>query len=58
MAETVASRFDKALKDRGLQLDDRDKAAALRVFAGLERGCALLKAADQDAAGQGDDRSR
>lgn len=39
-----AARFDRALKKAGLELDPRDNAAALRVFAGLERACALLKA--------------
>lgn len=43
MAATEEARFDKALKKAGLELDTRDKAAALRVFAGLERACALLK---------------
>lgn len=48
-----AARFDKALKAKGLVLDARDKAAALRVFAGLERACELLK-----SSGQGDHEPR
>lgn len=45
-AADPAARFDAALKKAGLVLDGRDKAAALRVFAGLQAACALLK---QDA---------
>ncbi len=43
MPAAEETRFDKALNKAGLELDTRDKAAALRVFAGLERACALLK---------------
>lgn len=44
MPEDAAARFDAALKQAGLGLDERDKAAALRVFIGLERAALLLKA--------------
>lgn len=53
MARTAAARFDKGLKEQGLDMDARDRAAALRVFASLERACDLLK-----TTGQGDDQPR
>lgn len=53
MVKTAAARFDRALKDQGLNLDARDRAAALRVFDSLDRACDLLK-----TKGQGDDQPR
>ncbi|MFD1797365.1 hypothetical protein ACFSC1_15380 [Paracoccus aurantiacus] len=44
MAGEEQGRFDAALKQAGLKLDARDKAAALRVFLSLERAALLLKA--------------
>lgn len=44
MPEDAAARFDAALKQAEMTLDQRDRAAALRVFVSLERAAQLLQA--------------
>lgn len=47
MATREAARFETALKAANLSLDERDKAAALRVFVSLEQACKALKSAER-----------
>lgn len=46
MADDAQSLFDVALKQAGLALDARDRAAAFRVFVSLERAALLLRTED------------